>query len=38
MSKELQDRADRMMRELRDALAPIKKEIRSLKNLSGDAK
>lgn len=38
MSKDLQERADRMMRELRDALVPIREEIMILKKLSGDIK
>jgi hypothetical protein len=38
MSKELQEKADRMMRELRDALVPIRDEIRVMKKLSGDIK
>ena len=32
MSKELQDRADRMMKELKDSLVPIQEEIIILKN------
>ena len=38
MSKELQDRADRMIKELKDALIPLKEEIRDLKNSSGEMK
>lgn len=38
MSKELQEKADRMMKDLRDALQPISAEIRKLKysNLSDE--
>ncbi len=32
MSKELQEKADRMMKDLRDALQPIAAEIKKLKN------
>jgi hypothetical protein len=35
MSKELQEKADRIMRELQDALVPLKEEINSLKRSSG---
>jgi len=38
MSKEIQDRADRIMRELRDALVPLKEEIKTIKNSSGETK
>ncbi len=31
MSKEIQDRADRMMRELKESLDPISKEIKRIK-------
>jgi hypothetical protein len=36
MSKELQDKADRMIRELKEALVPIKEELKKLKNSSDD--
>lgn len=32
MSKELQDKADKMIKELKEALIPIKEEINSMKN------
>lgn len=38
MSREIQERADRIMRELKDALIPIKEEIKSIKSASGTAK
>jgi len=31
MSRELQDKAERIMRELKDALEPLKEEIQTLK-------
>jgi len=34
MSKEIQERADEMIKELRDALIPIKEEIKKLKRSS----
>lgn len=33
MSRELQEKAERIMRELKDSLAPIKKELELLKNV-----
>lgn len=36
MSRELQEKADRIMRELKDLLIPIKEEIKILKNPSDD--
>jgi len=38
MSREIQERADRIMRELRDALIPIKEEIKAIKSGSGKSK
>ncbi len=35
MSKELQDRADRMIKELQDSLVPIKQELVKLKKTTG---
>lgn len=34
MSRELQEKADKIIRELRESLIPIKEEIRILKRLS----
>jgi hypothetical protein len=34
MSREIQERADRMMKELREALVPLKEEINTIKNSS----
>ncbi len=36
MSRELQDKAERIMRELKDSLVPIKEEIEILKSSSDD--
>jgi hypothetical protein len=36
MSRELQDKADRIMRELRESLVPIKEEIRILRKALED--
>ena len=36
MSRELQDKAERIIRELEDCLVPIKEEIAKLKNSSND--
>ena len=33
MSKELQDRADTIMKELKEALIPLKEEIKSMKKI-----
>jgi hypothetical protein len=38
MSRELQDKADRIMRELRESLVPIKEEIRIMKKALEDKK
>jgi hypothetical protein len=35
MSKELQERADEIIKELKDALVPLKKEISRMKSSSG---
>ncbi len=35
MSKELQERADEMIKELKEALVPLKEEIRRMKRSSG---
>lgn len=35
MSKELQERADEMIKELKEALIPLKEEIRRMKRSSG---
>ncbi len=37
MSRELQEQADKMIRELIDSLVPIKEEIRKLKSVSDRA-
>lgn len=37
MSKELQDKADRMMKELIDSLTPIKEEIKTIR-ISSESK
>jgi len=34
MSKELQERADKVMRELREALVPFQEEIKNIKKVS----
>jgi hypothetical protein len=36
MSKELQERADEIMEELKNALIPLKKEIKRIKTSSSD--
>jgi hypothetical protein len=38
MSRELQDKAERMIRELKDSLIPIKEEIEILRSSSDDKK
>ncbi len=38
MSKEIQDRAERMIRELKESLVPIKEEIQILKKSSEETK
>ncbi len=35
MSKELQEKADKVIRELKDAIIPLREEIRKIKNSSG---
>ncbi len=35
MSKELQERADRIIKELKDAVIPLREEIQKLRNSSG---
>jgi hypothetical protein len=35
MSKELQDKADKVIKELKEAVIPIRKEIRRIKESSG---
>jgi len=38
MSRELQDKAERMIRELKDSLIPIKEEIQILRSSSDEKK